>query len=163
LALWEKSSQSERTNPNRLESFVVVEGTPRDLHPILRDEIYRIAGEALRNAFRHAQARRIEVAIGYGERQFRLRVRDDGKGIDPKVLEGQARAGHFGLPGMRERAELIGGELEVWSQRQSGTEIELKIRASIAYGVSSSRTAAAGRRSRLLTKMPFAKKTGTNA
>jgi hypothetical protein len=64
---------------------------------------------------------------------------------------------------MRERAELIGGELEVWSQRQSGTEIELKIRASIAYGVSSSRTAAAGRRSRLLTKMPFAKKTGTNA
>jgi signal transduction histidine kinase len=64
LALWEKSSQSERTNPNRLESFVVVEGTPRDLHPILRDEIYRIAGEALRNAFRHAQARRIEVAIG---------------------------------------------------------------------------------------------------
>jgi signal transduction histidine kinase len=63
LALWEKSSQSERTNPNRLESFVVVEGT-RDLHPILRDEIYRIAGEALRNAFRHAQARRIEVAIG---------------------------------------------------------------------------------------------------
>jgi len=98
-----------------------------------------------------------------GDRQFRLRVRDDGKGIDPKVLEGQARAGHFGLPGMRERAELIGGELEVWSQRQSGTEIELKIRASIAYGVSSSRTAAAGRRSRLLTKMPFAKKTGTNA
>ena len=151
----------DQTNPNRAECSVEVEGTLRDLHPILRDEVYRIAGEALRNAFRHAQARRIEVAIGYGERQFRLRVRDDGKGIDPKVLEGQARAGHFGLPGMRERAELIGGELEVWSQRQSGTEIELKIRASIAYGVSSSRTAAAGRRSRLLTKMPFAKKART--
>jgi hypothetical protein len=64
---------------------------------------------------------------------------------------------------MRERAELIGGNLEVWSQRQSGTQVELKIRASIAYAASSSRTAAAGRRSRLLTKMPFAKKTGRNS
>ena len=102
--------EGNETNSNRVESSVEVEGTPRDLHPILRDEVYRIAGEALRNAFRHAQARRIDVAIGYGERQFRLRVRDDGKGIDPEVLDGQARAGHFGLPGMRERAELIGGE-----------------------------------------------------
>jgi signal transduction histidine kinase len=135
-----------------------VEGTPRDLQPILRDEVYRIAGEALRNAFRHAQARRIEVAIGYGERQFRLRVHDDGKGIDPEVLDGQAPAGHFGLPGMRERAELIGGNLEVWSQRQSGTEVGLNIPASIAYAVSSET-----RRSRLFTKMPFARKTGTNS
>jgi signal transduction histidine kinase/ligand-binding sensor domain-containing protein len=145
----------DEANSNGAECSVEVEGTPRDLHPILRDEVYRIAGEALRNAFRHAQARRIDVAIGYGERQFRLRVRDDGQGIDPEVLAGQARAGHFGLPGMRERAELIGGEIEVWSQRQSGTEVELKIRAAIAYG--------AGRRSRLLAKMPFAKKTGTNS
>jgi signal transduction histidine kinase len=92
-----------------------------------------------------------------------LRVRHDGKGIDPEVLDRQARAGHFGLPGMRERAELIGGELEIWSQRQSGTEVELKIRAAIAYPGSSSRTVAAGHRSRLLAKMPFAKKTGTNS
>ena len=62
---------------------VTVEGEPRDLHPILRDEIYRIAAEALRNAFRHAQARQIEVEIRYDNQQFRLRVRDDGKGIDP--------------------------------------------------------------------------------
>ena len=68
------------------EFHVEVEGTPRDLHPILRDEIYRIAGEAMRNAFKHAQARRIEVEIRYDERQFRLRVRDDGKGIDAKLL-----------------------------------------------------------------------------
>jgi signal transduction histidine kinase/ligand-binding sensor domain-containing protein len=155
--------EGDENDPNRVESSVVVEGTPRDLHPVLRDEVYRIAGEALRNAFRHAHARRIEVAIGYGERQFRLRVRDDGKGIDPEVLAGQARAGHFGLSGMRERAELIGGNLEVWSQRQSGTEVELNIPASIAYAVSSSRSTAAGRRARLLTKMPFAKKTGTNS
>jgi signal transduction histidine kinase len=142
----------DETNSNRVESFVDVEGTPRDVHPILRDEIYRIAGEALRNAFRHAQARRIEVAIGYGEREFRLRVRDDGKGIDPEVLDGQARAGHFGLPGMRERAELIGGHLEIWSQQESGTQVELSIPASRAYGTSPAR------RFRW-----FAKKTRTNS
>jgi signal transduction histidine kinase len=153
----------DETNSNRTECSVEVEGTPRDLHPILRDEVYRIAGEAVRNAFRHALARRIEVAIKYGEREFRLRVRDDGKGIDPEVLAGQGRAGHFGLPGMRERAELMGGNLEVWSKRQSGTEVGLNIPASVAYAESSSRRAGAGRRSGLLPRMPFAKKTGTNS
>jgi nitrate/nitrite-specific signal transduction histidine kinase len=95
------------------------------------------------------------VAIGYGQRQFRLRVRDDGKGID---RDRQALTGHWGLPGMRERAELIGGTLDVLSQRQAGTEVELRIRASLAYAASS-----AGWRSRLLTKMPFARKTGNNS
>ena len=128
-----------------------VEGTPREVHPILRDEIYRIAGEALRNAFRHAQARRIEVSIWYGERQFRLRVRDDGNGIVPEVQDEQWRAGHQGLAGMRERAELIGGQLEVWSQQESGTQVELNIPASLAYGTSPAR------RFRW-----FAKKAGTN-
>jgi signal transduction histidine kinase/ligand-binding sensor domain-containing protein len=129
----------DESNSNRVESSVEVEGTPRDIHPILRDEIYRIAGEALRNAFRHAQARRINVAIGYGERQFRLRVRDDGTGIDPEVLDQQGRAGHWGLAGMRERAELIGGELEIWSRRESGTQVELSIPASIIYTTSTAR------------------------
>jgi signal transduction histidine kinase len=103
------------------------------LHPILRDEIYRIAAEALRNAFRHAQASQIEVEIGYGEKQFTLHVRDDGRGIDRDVLGGDGRQGHFGLHGMRERAELVGGKLTVWSQPDSGTEIELIIPASKAY------------------------------
>src|SRR5262249_31458832 len=71
---------------NRAAFHVQVEGESRDLHPILRNEVYRIAGEAVRNAFHHAGARRIEVEIRYDRRQFRLRVRDDGKGIDPKVL-----------------------------------------------------------------------------
>ncbi|MGO9433249.1 MAG: histidine kinase, partial [Terracidiphilus sp.] len=84
---------------------VIVEGEPRDLHPILRDEIYRIAAEALRNAFTHAAARQVEVEIRYDNQQFRLRVRDDGKGIDPEVLLAQGREGHFGLPGMRERGK----------------------------------------------------------
>jgi len=112
---------------------VVVKGSPRNLHPILRDEVYRITAEALRNAFRHAQARQIEVEIGYGEKEFRIHVRDDGRGIDREVLSVDGREGHFGLHGMRERAELVGGKLVVWSKVESGTEIELSIPASKAY------------------------------
>jgi signal transduction histidine kinase/ligand-binding sensor domain-containing protein len=115
---------------------VIVEGVPRDLAPLLRDEVYRITGEALRNAFRHAHAQRIEVEIRYDQRQLRLRVRDNGKGIDPSVLNGGGRPGHYGLPGMHERAKLVGGKLAVWSELDSGTEAELTIPASIAYAKS---------------------------
>ena len=99
---------------------IEVEGTPRDLHPILRDEVYRIAGEALRNAFNHAQARQIEMEIRYDERQLQLLVRDDGKGLDPAVLSEEGRPGHWGLHGMRERAKLVAGRLDVWSRLDSG-------------------------------------------
>jgi len=124
------------TNQNSAVFEVEVEGAPRNLHPILRDEVYRIAAEALRNAFRHAQAQRIEVEILYGERWLRLRIRDDGKGIDPKFLSGDGRAKHYGLHGMRERAKLVRGELAVWSKLDSGTEVELSIPASTAYATS---------------------------
>ena len=116
---------------------VEVEGTPRNLHPIVRDEIYRVASEALRNAFRHAEAQTIEVEFRYDQRQFRLRVRDDGKGIDATFLTAEGRTGHFGLHGMRERAKLMGGKLTVWTAAQSGTEIELIIPAARAYVASS--------------------------
>ena len=116
-----------------------MEGTARDLHPILRDEVYRIAGEALRNAFKHAQAHEIEVEIRYDDPGLRLRVRDDGKGIDPKVLNEDGRAGHYGLSGMRERAKLMRGKLTVWSELDSGTEVELNIPASTAYAKSPAR------------------------
>ncbi|MGC2615389.1 MAG: ATP-binding protein, partial [Terracidiphilus sp.] len=112
---------------------VTVEGDPRDLHPILRDEIYRIAAEALRNAFHHAAAQQIEVEIRYDDQQFRMRLRDDGKGIDQTILSGHGREGHFGLPGMRERANSIGGKLVVWSEPEAGTEVELRIPADTAY------------------------------
>jgi len=135
------------TNPNAVEFHVGVEGTPRDLHPILRDEVYRIAGEALRNAFRHAQARRIEVEIRYDQRQFGLRVRDDGKGIDSRLPNDDARPGHYGMRGMRERAKLLGGKITVWSELDSGTEVELSIPASKAYATVDGR-----RRSRLAEK-----------
>jgi signal transduction histidine kinase/ligand-binding sensor domain-containing protein len=127
------------SNPNAAEFRVEVEGTTRDLHPILRDEVYRIAGEALRNAFKHAQAQRIEVEIHYDERQLRLRVRDDGKGIDAKHLNEDGRPGHYGMRGMRERAKLLGGNLAVWSELDSGTEVELRIPASRAYETSPAR------------------------
>jgi signal transduction histidine kinase len=129
------------------ELRVQVEGSFRELALIVRDEVYRIACEAVRNACRHAQAGRIDVEIQYG-RCFRLRVRDNGKGIDPKLLDGDGRTGHYGLPGMYERAELAGGKLSVRSQPGSGTEIDLTIPAAIAYLKSSpgTRSASAGKR-----------------
>ena len=126
---------------------VVVEGTSRDLHPILRDEAYRLAVEALRNAFRHAAAQNLEVEIRYDENYFRLRVRDDGKGIGDEVLRGEGREGHYGLHGMKERAKLVGGKLTIWSEVDSGTEIELIIPASRAYGTSTRRFWYFGKRS----------------
>jgi signal transduction histidine kinase len=90
---------------------------------VRRVALYRIAGEALRNAFHHAQVQRIEVEIRYDERQLRLRVQDDGKGIDSKLLNEDGRARHYGLRGMRERAKLMGGKLAVWSELDSGTEV----------------------------------------
>jgi signal transduction histidine kinase len=116
-----------------VELRVGVEGRPQNLHPIVRDEIYRIGSEALRNAFRHAEAKQIEVELRYDERQLRLRIRDDGKGIDPQFLTAEGREGHFGLHGMRERARLIRGKLTVWTAPRSGTEIELRVPASRAY------------------------------
>jgi signal transduction histidine kinase/ligand-binding sensor domain-containing protein len=118
---------------------VEVEGSPRNLNPIVRDEAYRIAGEALRNAFRHAQAQRITVEIRYDQRQFHLRVRDDGKGIDEETIQ-RAPEGHFGLNGMRERANIVGGRLEVWSKPDSGTAVELTVPGNIAYAGSAGRS-----------------------
>ena len=105
---------SELAIPDGAAFELTVEGPPRNLHPIIRDEIYRITREALRNAFSHAQAHHIEVEIIYAERMFRLRIRDDGKGIEPALLE-EGRPGHYGLPGMRERARQIGAEFTIWS------------------------------------------------
>jgi ligand-binding sensor domain-containing protein/signal transduction histidine kinase len=113
---------------------VLVEGKPRNLDPIVRDEVYRFAREALRNAYSHAHAQNIEAEITYADLRFVLRIRDDGAGIDPKVLFVGSRAGHWGLPGMRERAKNFGGKMEVWSEGGAGTEVELTIPALIAYG-----------------------------
>ena len=113
---------------------IIVEGERRAFSPVLQDEVYRIAREILRNAFYHAHATRIEVEIAYDSQFFRLRIRDNGKGIDPKVLGQGARQGHWGLPGVRERAKRIGARLKLWSEPGAGTEVELTVPARIAYG-----------------------------
>ena len=133
-ALGEELGVSEGNGPHgRIAAVdVAIQGTPQALRPIIRDDIYRIGSEALRNAFRHARARRIEVEIRYDARQFQLRVRDDGEGIDAGALDAP-RAGHFGLPGLRERAEQIGGRVEVWSKAGMGTEVALTIPGATVY------------------------------
>ena len=112
---------------------VTVEGQPRVLAPTILDEIYFIARELLRNAFKHAHARRIEAEILFQEELLRVRVRDDGEGMDAQVLKDGGRSGHWGLPGVRERAEQIGAKLDIWSQAGAGTEIQVAIPAPIAY------------------------------
>ena len=112
---------------------VVVEGARRDLQPLLQDEIFRITRELLRNAFQHAHAKQIEAEIRYERRMLRVHVRDDGKGIDPEILQGDGRAGHWGFAGMRERAQQIGARLDFWSERGRGTEVQLTVAAAIAY------------------------------
>ncbi len=113
---------------------VTVEGERQDLEPLLQDEVYRIARELLRNAFRHAQAGRIEAEIRYESRQLRVHIRDDGKGIDPEILKAGGSAGHWGMPGMRERADRFGGKLDFWSEAGAGTEAVLTVPVAVAYG-----------------------------
>jgi signal transduction histidine kinase len=112
---------------------VAVDGATRHLNPLVREEAWRIAGEALRNSFRHAEARHITVTLHYGVRQFRLTIADDGKGIEAATIAGQQPASHFGLPGMRERAGIIGGQLDVRSAIGRGTEVELRVPGRTAY------------------------------
>ena len=111
---------------------VIVEGQPRALHPLLRDEVYRIGREALVNALRHSRATSVEVELVYGPRGLRMFVRDNGCGIDPEVVD-SGREKHWGLPGMRERAESIGAQFHVWSSAAAGTEIELFVPSNIAF------------------------------
>jgi ligand-binding sensor domain-containing protein/signal transduction histidine kinase len=111
---------------------VVVEGPPRTLRPMIRDEVYRIGREAVANAFRHSGAKRIEVDLEYGDNELRISVRDDGKGIDPGVVR-SGRDGHWGLLGMRERAENIGARFKVWSSAAGGTEVDLRVPGRIAF------------------------------
>ena len=111
---------------------VLVDGLTRPLHPVVRDEVYRIGREAILNAFRHASANSIEVSLEYRDQGFRLLVHDDGRGLNPDLLR-FGREGHFGLPGMRERAERIGGQLRVLSRPGSGTDVELTISEASAY------------------------------
>jgi signal transduction histidine kinase len=124
--------QQEYASRNGADFEVTVEGRVRTIHPLIRDEVYRIGREALVNAFRHARATKIEIELEYSPRRLRMLIRDDGCGIDPNVLHA-GRDGHWGLAGMRERAHRIGGQLTLSSRASSGTEVELVLPASVAF------------------------------
>ena len=111
---------------------VIVEGQPRSLNPIVRDEVYRIGREGLVNAFHHSGATRIELELEYGAKELSVFVRDDGRGIDPHVAA-VGTDGHWGLTGMRERARRIRGDLKIRSRVGAGTEVELRVPADVAF------------------------------
>jgi signal transduction histidine kinase len=111
---------------------VTLVGESRRLHPIIRDEVYRVGREAVVNAFRHARARAVAVEVEYSPRGLRLGVRDDGCGIDAGVLA-SAREGDGGLPGMRKRAAGIGARLRIRSGAGKGTLVELSVPGNMAF------------------------------
>jgi ligand-binding sensor domain-containing protein/signal transduction histidine kinase len=111
---------------------VIVEGSTLPLHPAIRNDVYSIGREALVNAFRHSRASKIEVELEYAATQLRVLVRDNGCGIDPEVLH-SGRDGHWGLSGMRERADRIGARLKVLSSAAGGTEVDLCVPSRLAF------------------------------
>jgi signal transduction histidine kinase len=117
---------------NQIDFRTIVKGPAQLLHPVIRDEVYSIAREALVNAFRHSSATGIQIELQYSANQLRVVVCDDGCGIDNKILE-TGRDGHWGLPGMRERARRIGASLRVSNRSGAGTEVDLRVPGDIAY------------------------------
>jgi len=108
-----------------------VTGGPRDMHPIARDEIYRIGYEAIRNACEHASASELDVHLNYAD-DLTLQINDNGGGIEPAIVS-KGKAGHFGLQGMRERAERIGSKLTLISSPNAGTTITLVVPGNVIY------------------------------
>jgi signal transduction histidine kinase len=115
-----------------VEFRMFLKGTPRLLNREVQDEVYHIGREALINAMRHSQAKRIEIEVEYCSRRLRVTTRDDGCGIDPRVFE-SVRGRQWGLVGMRERAEDIGARLRVLSRPGGGTEIEVTVPGDRAF------------------------------
>lgn len=126
----EFSNEQQSDPPN---CTIVVEGSERLLRETVTAEICRIAREALRNVFQHAEAGQLEIEVSFRDVELRLSFRDDGAGIEPSVLKDGARSGHWGLIGMRERAARLGADLSFWSKPGAGTEIALTIPARLAY------------------------------
>jgi signal transduction histidine kinase len=109
-----------------------VEGDCRQVHPVVCDDLLAIASEALFNAFKHAQATRIDIGLACGRGGLRLRIADNGIGFDPSILKGAGRPGHYGLLGMYERAHKLKAELII-RNCDEGAEIQLLVPGHIAY------------------------------
>jgi signal transduction histidine kinase len=108
-------------------------GRARLLRPHVSDEVYAIGREALFNASRHANAERVVLALDYGRDAFTLRIHDDGCGLDDAVARAGHRPGHWGLPGMRERAAALGARFDLASRAGEGTAISVTLAAELAY------------------------------
>jgi signal transduction histidine kinase/ligand-binding sensor domain-containing protein len=119
--------------PDKIEIHLSVEGPQREIYPAIADELLRITDEALFNVSRHAHARKVSISIAYGVEALVLRIIDDGVGIAPEIVAQGGVAGHFGLVGMRERAEKIGGQLAITTDPAGGTSVEMKVGAEIAF------------------------------
>jgi len=118
-----------------IEYRIEVDGQPRSLDPLVRSELGKIAREAIYNAFRHSNAKAIEVQLTYGNREMRLRVRDNGQGFDPARLQSNCGHQHLGLQNMRKRTEKLDGRFSLWSRSGSGTELEVTIGSDSAYRI----------------------------
>jgi len=125
------SSGSVEQEPPVFE--LIEEGERRTLSATAKSEVSRIALEILRNVYRHAHASQIEAEIRYDDLVLRLRIRDNGRGIDPNVLKEGGVGGHWGLRGIRERAQRIAARLDFWSEIGAGTEVQLTVPADVAY------------------------------
>jgi signal transduction histidine kinase len=124
--------QQELAITKQVRFRLIVEGVARPLQPMIGDDIYLIGREALANAFHHSGASEIEVELDYADTQLKVLVRDNGCGLASEVLR-SGRDGHWGLSGMRARAERIGAQFKILSREAAGTEIELSVDGQIAY------------------------------
>jgi signal transduction histidine kinase len=111
-------------------TFSVI-GDAIDMHPVVRDDVYRVAFEAIRNAALHSHASLLEIELRYAD-ILCLRVKDNGIGIDPSISD-HGKAGHFGLQGMRERAARIHSKLTIVSSTTAGTEVALAVPGKVIY------------------------------
>jgi signal transduction histidine kinase len=118
--------------PSTVGFRVAVRGEERELRAELLDEFYSIGREAIVNAYRHSRATDIEVEVEFRPTELWLAVRDNGCGIDPQNLR-WGREGHWGLQGMRERADRIGARLRLWTRVGLGTEVELSVPGRVAF------------------------------
>ncbi len=130
-ALGEIGNQLHGVHPAQFQ--IAVQGRPRPLDAILQEEILLIGREALTNAFSHSGAHNITTTVSYQPGSLHVCVRDDGRGIEESVLKAGSRSGHWGLPGMRERASKMRGDLRVARCRDGGTQVDLQVPAAIVY------------------------------
>jgi signal transduction histidine kinase len=130
-----KRATEERQLVSPMEVSFYLTGHPKEMHPLIRDELYRVGYEAIRNACSHSRGSRLEVGLKYGH-DLTVLIKDNGVGIDPAILD-HRKEGRFGLHGMRERVARIGGKLTVVSSTGSGTGITVVVPGGIVFRESS--------------------------